>query len=247
MHDIGRNQQEYGETQEFQEAYESSGLGETYGETFGETYEGSQEAGGFETFESQESPINEALEMELASELLEVTSEQEMDRFLGDLFKKAVPFAGQLLRSPLGRSLLNRLKPLVKKVLPIAGAAASIFGGPIGGLVSSQLTDVASKAFGLELEGMSQEDAQFEVARRAVRLATAAANAAASAPPAGDPRSTAQMAIATAAQRHAPGLLRGGVLPGTAAGADFPSESPHHGARRGVWIRRGRRILLLGV
>ena len=74
MHDIGRTQQEYlGEAQEFQpEAFEFGGTGEVYGETLGESFEaGLHETGTFETFESQELPVNEALEMELASELLD--------------------------------------------------------------------------------------------------------------------------------------------------------------------------------
>lgn len=37
-----------------------------------------------------ESPFSEVEEMELASELLAVSSEAELDQFLGDLFKKAV-------------------------------------------------------------------------------------------------------------------------------------------------------------
>jgi hypothetical protein len=257
MHDIGRTQQEYLGEQEFQpEVLEAGGLGETYGET-GEAFEGGFQEAGFETFESLESPINEALEMELASELLEVTNEQELDRFLGDLIKKVGRAAGKFISSPIGRGLLGVLKPLVKKVLPIAaGAAGSIFGGPLGGLVGSQVSNLATKAFGLELEGMSSEDAQFEVARRAVRLASAATTAAAAAPQAADPRTTAQLAVTTAAQQHAPGLLRAGAAiggavpsgaPGFAAGGFTQPQGPSYLRRRGIWIRRGRRILLLGV
>jgi len=256
MHDIGRTQQEYfGETQEFQpEAYEAGGLGETYGETFDETYEGSyQEAGNYESYEFEGAPINEALEMELASELLEVNSEEELDHFLGDLIKKATGALGKFVSGPVGRSLIGYLKPLVKKVLPIAaGAAGTFFGGPLGGMVGTQLSNMATKAFGLELEGMSSEDAQFEVARRTVRMASAAANHAASAAPAADPKATALVAVKSAAQQHAPGLIQPPPPPGAPlADPGFPGEpgQPHgHGRQhRGVWIRRGRRILLLGV
>ena len=37
-----------------------------------------------------ESPLSEVEEMELASELLAVSSEAELDQFLGDVFKKAL-------------------------------------------------------------------------------------------------------------------------------------------------------------
>ena|SRR2546425_1179101 len=227
MHDIGRTQQEYlGEAQEFQpEAFEFGGTGEVYGETLGESFEaGLHETGTFETFEPQELPVNEALEMELASELLEVTSEEELDRFLGSLIRKATGAVGKFIRSPLGRTLGGLLKPLAKKFLPIAGGALGTFGGPLGGMVGGKLANLAGRAFGLELEGMSSEDAQFEVARRFVRFGSAAANNAASAPPSADPRTTAQVAVTTAAQRHAPGLLPGGAL--TTALPTEPAFSP---------------------
>src|SRR6267143_202384 len=255
MHDIGRTQQEYlGETQEFQpEAFEFGGAGEVYGETLGESFEsGLQETGNFETYESQESPLNEAQEMELASELLEVTTEEELDRFLGKLISSVGRGIRSFAGSSLGRTLGGFLKPLARKLLPIAtGALGTFLGGPLGGVAASQLGNLASRAFGLELEGMSSEDAQFEVARRFVRFASSAANSAATAPPAADPRTTAQVAVTTAAQRHAPGLLRGGVLPvavpveSTVPGlSPSPTQAPcqcHLTRRKGVWIRRGRR------
>ena len=265
MHDIGRTQQEFlREAQEFQpEAFEFGGAGEVYGETAGESYEGAfQEAESFETFEtfeSQESPLNEAQEMELAAELLEVTNEQELDHFLGKLISSVGRGIGKFAGSPVGRALGGFLKPLAKKFLPVAaGALGSFVGGPIGGIAASQLTNLATKAFGLELEGMSSEDAQFEVARRFVRLASSAADNAASAPQATDARTAAQAAIATAAQQHAPGLLRGSTasLSGpSGASLSGLSSTPakhhycncHHKRQKGVWIRRGRRILLLEV
>jgi hypothetical protein len=262
MHDIGRTQEEYlGETQEFQpEAFEFGGAGEVYGETLGESFEaGLQEAGSFEAFEMQESPLNEAQEMELASELLEITNETELDHFLGKLISSVSRGIRSFAGSSLGRTLGGILKPLAKKFLPIAtGALGTFIGGPLGGIAASQLGNLASRAFGLELEGLSAEDAQFEVARRFVRFASSAANRAASAPPTSDPKTTAQMAVTQAAQRHAPGLLSGGVLPVGVPVPTYPVEpgvtvappapcSCHHSRRRGVWIRRGRRILLLGV
>ena len=42
--------------------------------------------------------------MELAAELLGVASEAELDRFLGDLIKKAGRAVGQFVKSPVGNS-----------------------------------------------------------------------------------------------------------------------------------------------
>ncbi len=57
--------------------------------------------------------------MELAAELLEVRDEQELDRFLGNVFKKVKQFAG----SATGKAVGGMLKGLLKKGLPIAGGA----------------------------------------------------------------------------------------------------------------------------
>jgi hypothetical protein len=62
------------------------------------------------------------------------------------------------------------LKPLAKAALSIEGRALGTFvGGPVGG----KLASAAGRMFGLELEGLSAEDREFEVARRFVRFASA--------------------------------------------------------------------------
>jgi hypothetical protein len=255
MHDIGRMQQEYlGEAQEFGggpsefgESESGEVLGEAFeaglqGSSFGET---SMESGSFETFES-ESTVNEALEMELASELLEISTEDELDHFLGKLISSVGRGIGKVVRSPIGRALGGVLKTVAKRALPIAGGALGSFvGGPVGGMIGSKLASVAGQAFGLELEGMSNEDAEFEVARRFVRLASAAVNHANAAPVSSDPQKIAQSAVTAAARRYAPGLVRGNVL--VPAAPDMGAGQYGGTRRRGVWIRRGRKILLLGV
>lgn len=223
MHDIGRTQpgvmgemgvygsQEYEYQPEYEytpeyEAFEMEGPG-LYGEFYGE------------------GPLTEAQEMELAAELLEITTEEELDQFLGKLLKK-------IRRSPIGRTLGGALKGVAKNFLPIAGAALGNIVAPgIGGMIGGQLASTAGKAFGLELEGMSQEDQEFEVARRFVRLADEAASTAAAAPPTAPPQAVAQNALASAAQKHAPGLV---------------ARRPVRRAG-GTWRRQGRTIVLYGV
>jgi hypothetical protein len=211
MHDIDRTQLEYGsEVSEYaeipelaSEQYESSGeLGNILGSLFGEA----QAEGAFEFQESQELP--EIMHDELASELLEVRSDQELDHFLGNLFSKVAGTIGKVIKSPVGQALGGILKTVAKKALPIAGGALGTFvGGPLGGMVGSKLASMAGNAFGLEWEGMSPEDRDFEVARRYVRFATHAAKKAAAAPPHIDPVVVAKAAIVDAAKKYAPGLL----------------------------------------
>ncbi len=51
-------------------------------------------------------------------------------------------------------------------------------------MISRKLASAAGRMFGLELEGLSVEDREFEVARRLVRFALTATKNALSAPPA---------------------------------------------------------------
>lgn len=186
----------------------------------------------------QEGPFSEEQEIEMAAELLSVSEEAELDQFLGKLIRRAGKAAGSFLRSSTGRALTGLLRKAAKKALPIAGrAVGTYFGGPAGGAIGSRLATAGGRIFGLELEGMSPEDQELQVARRFVRLASDAAAKAAQAPPAALPQQAARSALAAAARVHAPGLLRPGA--GRVAG-----WRPH---RTGQWVRRGNKIVLLGV
>src|SRR2546423_2811080 len=86
--------------------------------------------------EAQESPLTEVEEMELASELLEVASEEELEEFLGKLIRSVGRAAGTALRSPIGRQLTG----LLKQAMPIAGGAlGSMLLPGVGGMVGSRL------------------------------------------------------------------------------------------------------------
>jgi hypothetical protein len=210
MHDIGRTQAEYGWEVDAFEADQFE-----YG------------AGG---------PFSEAEEMELAAGLLEVTDEAELDQFIGDLIKKAGQAAGRFVRSPVGQQLGGMLKGVARQALPaVGGALAARFGAPPQ--LGAQAASMLGQMFGLELEGLSAEDQEFEVAKQFVRLGGAAAQQAAAAPPTTPPQQAAQAALTAAAQQYAPGLLSRGAAAPPAMGM----------GRTGRWVRRGRRIILYGV
>jgi hypothetical protein len=176
-------------------------------------------------------------EYELATELLEATSDEEIEHFFGKLFKKAAGALGRAAGGPLS----SVIRSVAKKALPMLGTAAgTYFGGPLGASIGAKLGSSAGQMFGLELEGMSPEDQELEVARRVVRLASDAARQLSAVAPTGDLTSAAKSAVMSAAAKHAPGLL-GAVGPGIA--------SALHGGtgQSGRWIRRGRRIVLLDV
>lgn len=184
---------------------------------------------------SMESSLTEADEMELAAELLEISSEGELDRFIADLIRRGGAIGGYL-RSELGQALGGILKGAARQTLPAIGTAlGTALGRSKRGATVGRLASAAGSIFGLELEGLSGEDQEFEVARRFVRFAGTAAGKAAMAPPNANPLAVAKSAAVAAARAHAPGLLRSGAN-------GSPSSAPaEHGGR---WVRRGRQIIL---
>lgn len=188
-----------------------------------------------------ESPFDESEEMELAAELMEVADDEELEMFLGKLIKRVGRKARKFVRSRVGRNLKGILRKVAKRALPIAGrAAGTFFGGPAGGAIGARLAQRAGKIFGLELEGLSPEDSEFETAKGFVRLAGAAAKKAAAMPPTVPAAHAAKKAVVSAAKSHAPGLL--GV-----SGTSIMSTTAYGSRRSGRWVRRGNRIILMGV
>jgi hypothetical protein len=183
------------------------------------------------------SPLSEIDEMEYAAGLLEITDEAELDQFLGSLLKKATRAAGGALNTPLGRALGGLLKGAIKKALPGIGSA---IGGlvPGGSAVGGQLASTAGQLLGLELEGLSSEDQEFEVARGLVRFVGAATNQAAQIAPGVNAQAAARQAVAASARSHAPGFLQACTHPAGSSGA---------AGRSGRWIRQGDKIVLLGA
>lgn len=256
MHDINRTQLESSwETglagESGYETYES----EMYPETYGENYESAFES----SYGENEGPLGEAEEMELAAELQEITNEQELDRFIGNVFKSVKRAVGSVIPPAIRNQLGGMLKGVAKTVLPMAGAALGNFVVPgLGGMVGGKLASMAGQAFGLELEGLSPEDREFEVNRRFVRLASDAAQQAALMPPTANPQAVAQQALRIAAQKHAPGLVAGGAQSPMAAqqgpGQQLPMQQAPGGQmgtqtrpRSGRWIRRGRTLIVFGL
>ena len=190
-------------------------------------------------FGQQENPFNEAEEEELAAQLLEITEEAELDQFIGSLIKKVAKKARSVLRTPIGQQLGGFLKGAIKKALPIAGGA---IGGAIapgaGSAIGSRIASSAGKIFGLELESLGEEEQEFEIARRLVRLAGAAVqNLAQSESETSDPQATAKAAVVAAAKTHAPGLV----------GSSSGGSASQRGRATGRWYRRGSRIIIVGA
>jgi hypothetical protein len=234
MHDLDRSMFEvpelesheygaHGETQELEQEDFLGVLGSLLGREVNELQE------------TEQAEQTELQEVELATELLEVTSEAELDRFLGDLMRRAAGAAGRLVRSPTGQALGGILKQAARQALPVVGQGLGGLVSPAMGTFGGRVGQAAGDLFGLELEGLSSEDREFEVARSLVRFMTAATRNAAAAPPNAPPEAVARSAVQAAARQHAPGLARGlgGARPGR--------------ARSGRWQRQGRTVVIYDV
>ncbi len=227
------------------EQWESSPA--SFGEAEGESFE-------YESFEldeaesapyaEAESVFGEADEMDLASELLEVSTEEELDQFLGNLIRRASRVVGRVIRSPAGQAIGGLLKGAARQALPgIGSALGGYLGGAAGARFGRQSAASVGRLFGLELEGLSGEDQEFEVARRFVRFSGDAVRRLAQTPAGRDVLGAARKAIVTAAQTHAPGLLQPSAPPTRPAGAPRMVGA----AQSGRWMRRGNKIVLFGL
>jgi hypothetical protein len=206
-------------------------------------YEGEVYQGEFNTeFQGEitnEGVFSESLEIQLASELLSINSEDELDRFLGRLIKRAAGAVKSLAKSSIGKSLGGLLKNVAKTALPFAAkAVGTYFGGPLGGMIGGKLGNMAAGLFELELEGMSQEDREFEVARRFVRFASNAATRASRINTGINPALAARKSFIEAARRYAPGVLN--------YQGDYNPDVPDY-SQSGNWFRQGNSIILQGI
>jgi hypothetical protein len=141
-----------------------------------------------------ESVFGETDEMGLAAEMLSVTGEGELDEVLGRIIRSAGRAVGGSIDREMGSALGSALKGAARHVFPLVGGAG---GGEAG------------EAFGIETEGLSGEDEDFEIMRRFVRFAGSAAGRAARARRGIPFRNVVRSALSAAARRWAPGFLRG--------------------------------------
>lgn len=177
--------------------------------------------------------LTEAQEMELASQFLEVTSEQELEEFLGDLFNRAKAAAGSAYNSDL----------VQKQVIPALKKAARNYGPGLAGKAAQAGAQwAADRWLKEELEGLSGEDREFEVARRYIRFAIDALQRALQAPPRVPQPVAARVAVGEAARTHAPGLVP--LVHELVGGAPPPRSGSNGAASSGRWVREGSSIVI---
>lgn len=145
-------------------------------------------------------PFSADREQELAMELLSVSSEAEMEQFLGNVFS-SVWKGVKKVASPLG----GVLKAVAKRALPyVGGALGTLIPIPgVGTALGRAVGTVVSQALEMEFAGLAPHQQEFETARRFVRLAGTAAQLAGQSD--GSPAAV-RAAVLAAARRHVPAL-----------------------------------------
>ena len=164
----------------------------------------------------REAPVqrDEYGEMSFAARLLEA----ETPAVLAGVLKDLVARGGT--GSPLAGPLVGVLQRAARMVFPLNATRAP-----------GDLKRKAAAIFGMELEGLSPEDKEFELARRFARLALDTV-AEAGTRSGREPAQAVQLALQHAARRHAPGLLR-----------QRAQTAPE--TRAGRWRRAGNHIEVL--
>lgn len=159
-------------------------------------------------------------ELALAAHLLELQVPAQFDAYLARQLDATA--AGQQVRgTPLEGPLRQLLGKVVAPLLPLHGGAPQV------------LKRRAARIFGMELEGLSPEDKEFELARQVVHLIDAVNTALAQDGAAGAraPGARVQTALLQVARSAAPGLLR---------------QAAHTPGRdAGRWRREGGHIVVL--
>ena len=214
MHDLDRQQLERQE-----------GLGE-YGEATG----------------TMGAELTEAQELALASEVLEISNEEELEQFLGDLWNATKAAASKAYNSDVVKAAIPGLKAVGVAVLPkAAGWLANRYAPGTGDMASAGVQAAVDQWLKEELEGLSGEDREFETARRYVRFVDDTFRRAAQTPDRVSPPVAAQVVLRDAAREHVPGLvpflvqLRNGSPVG---------GSGVEAAASGSWTRQGSLIVI---
>jgi hypothetical protein len=176
--------------------------------------------------------MDDATELALARELLAVEDDQELEVFLGKLFKGAVRGVRRFAKSKVGRALGGALKAVAKGGLPLAGKALGNLVIPgVGGVVGGQLGKLATKLFEVEGDEFETELDELDAARRFVRVASQASQRAARMPAQVSPKRAALAAIESAIKNQ----------------RSSPTRTTSGRPQQGRWIRRGNKVILLGL
>jgi hypothetical protein len=201
--------------------------------------------------------IDEMDEMTIAAEFLEIRNEEELNGFLTKLIRRVVWAAGPNVPHDYAKAVQDALRRTLNDALGSGDPAQRSALSQIGATLGSRISSLNGAKLGLELEGLSDEDREFETARQLVRFVThATQNAILASDP--EPGAAARAGLFRAARRYAPGLLHGPNGASTTSSDRSPHRRlVHHPpppsleraiplrGKGGRWVRQGSNIIIL--
>jgi uncharacterized protein YejL (UPF0352 family) len=157
----------------------------------------------------------------LAQELLELSTDEELDYF----FSKLIKGASKFVRSKTGKALLGTLKGVAKAALPtVGGVVGNLVAPGIGGAIGGQLASAVAKNLEMEFD----DELDYETAKTVVRLAQASAQKLPQLERRMPPQKAAVMAVKQAAR-------------------PMMSSGSKSAGKKGVWYRRGDDLIVVGL
>lgn len=175
-----------------------------------------------------------------AEELLTLHEDDQVDAFIGKLFKQGLQVAKNKGLPMMSDLLRKHGKALVRSALPKLGAAAGNLIAPgVGGRLGGAAGSALGQLLGKEAEAFAEAELRTAAARRVVRTLRDAQKRALDDP---NLASHPQAAIARAydaAVRHG--------LPGLRAAQLASGEEPSRVEAQGRWVKRNGVVTLLGL
>ena len=186
-------------------------------------------------------PADPHAAMALSAGLLEVADQAELKVFLTDLVASVAATGRSRIGAPLRQALVDALHRVARPIVPIHsnGDSELRFGSNAASAASADLNPRAAHLFGMELEGLSPEDKEYEVAQQFIRLAADTIGHAGAARSGRAPQAVAGAALQQAARRYAPGLLQ--AAPPARSQTQIQTQTQ---TQTGRWRREGRRIVV---
>ncbi|WDZ82901.1 hypothetical protein [Micromonospora cathayae] len=173
----------------------------------------------YETLEGEWGQDDENMELEFATRLLDATGEDELDRLVADLLGSAPRGGARFARTREGRQIGGILRDAASRVQPILSRGRD---RPVGWNTGRGPVDpvapAARRYFGVNVEGLSPEDQELELARSFVRFAREAVHETERRAGSGPPGRVVHHAAVTAANHLAPGLISDDMLAATGSG-----------------------------
>jgi hypothetical protein len=179
-------------------------------------------------------PFSEAELDELATQLLEVRDEAELDQFIPAILGAATKVLPFLAKSPVGKVLTGILKDAVISGVPALGglfksrSRGPQIGSDVGAAIRSEL----------DWEGVPADGRDIEAARKIIAIGGGAARELAQQPPNAPPQAVTDAVQNAAKQEGVPANV-----PPPSPDTPPPSES----TTSGQWFRRGRTIVIEGL